>query len=185
MAQPQIPAGTWDIDTSHSNVGFTVRHMMVSKVRGQFRDFSGSITIGDDPLTSTVEATIDLASVDTRDAKRDEHLRAPDFFDVVEHPTMTFRSTTVRPSAGGYELDGELTIKGVTRPITLALEVGGVGTDPWGGTRLGFEATGTISRKDYGMEFNAPLEGGGVLVGDKVTIDLDVEAVLQAAAVAA
>jgi polyisoprenoid-binding protein YceI len=173
-----VPAGVWNIDTSHTTVNFSVRHMMVSKVRGKFATFGGTIVIAEDPTASTLEASVDMASVDTGDAGRDEHLRTSDFFDIQTHPTMTFTSTSITPSGGDYELTGDLTIRGVTRPVTFELEPGGVGTDPWGNTRAGFTATTTINRKDWGLEYNAVLEGGGVLIGEKVTIELDVEATL-------
>ena len=173
-----VPAGVWNIDTSHTTVNFTVRHMMVSKVRGKFATFGGTIVIAEDPTASTLEATVDMASVDTGDAGRDEHLRTSDFFEIQTHPTMTFKSTSITASGGDYELTGDLTIRGVTKPVTFELEVGGVGSDPWGNTRAGFTATTTISRKDWGLEYNALLEGGGVVIGDKVTIELDVEATL-------
>lgn len=185
MSALNIPAGTWQIDPSHSEVGFTVRHMMVSKVRGRFATFSGTVTTADEPLAATVEASVDIASIDTGDAGRDEHLRTADFFDIDNHPTMTFRSTGIAGGGTDYELTGDLTIRGVTRPVTFDLEVGGVGSDLWGGTRAGFTATTQISRKDFGLEWNAALESGGVLVGDKVTIELDVQAVLQTEAVTA
>jgi polyisoprenoid-binding protein YceI len=173
-----VPAGVWNIDTSHTTVNFSVRHMMVSKVRGKFATFGGTIVIAEDPTASTLEASVDMASVDTGDAGRDEHLRTSDFFDIQTHPTMTFTSTSITASGGDYELTGDLTIRGVTRPVTFELELGGVGTDPWGNTRAGFTATTTINRKDWGLEYNAVLEGGGVLIGEKVTIELDVEATL-------
>lgn len=178
MSTIDIPAGTWNLDPSHTIVGFSVRHMMVSKVRGRFTKFSGSITTADDVADSAVEASVEMESVDTGDAARDGHLRTSDFFDVETHPTMTFRSTGVSGAGADYELQGDLTIRGVTEPVTFALEVGGVGKDPFGSTRVGFTATTSISRKDFGLEYNAALESGGVLVGDKVTIELDVEAVL-------
>jgi len=173
-----VPAGVWNIDTSHTTVNFSVRHMMVSKVRGKFATFGGTIVIAEDPTASTLEASVDMASVDTGDAGRDEHLRTSDFFDIQTHPTMTFTSTSITASGGDYELAGNLTIRGVTKPVTFELELGGVGTDPWGNTRAGFTATTTINRKDWGLEYNAVLEGGGVLIGEKVTIELDVEATL-------
>ena len=173
-----VPAGVWNIDTSHTTVNFSVRHMMVSKVRGKFSTFGGTLVIAEDPTASTLEATVDMASVDTGDAGRDEHLRTSDFFDIQTHPTMTFKSTSITASGGEYELIGDLTIRGVTRPVTFELELGGVGVDPWGNTRAGFTATTTINRKDWGLEYNAVLEGGGVLIGEKVTIELDVEATL-------
>lgn len=181
MSTPAIPAGTWHLDPSHTTVGFTVRHVMVSKVRGRFGTFSGVIHTSDDVLESTVEATVEMISVDTGDANRDQHLRTSDFFDVETFPTMTFRSTALAASGDNYELAGDLTIRGVTKPVTFELEVGGIGKDPYGATRLGLEATTNISRKDFGLDYNAALEAGGVLIGDKVTLELDVEAVLQAA----
>ena len=174
-----LPTGTWDLDVAHSHVGFTVRHLMVSKVRGTFQDFSAAIVTADDPLGSTVSATVQMSSIDTGDEGRDGHLRTNDFFDVEHFPTMTFTSTKVTGSGPEFEVTGDLTIKGVTRPVTFDLEVGGVQQDPWGNTKAGFTLTGSINRKDFGMEFNAVLEGGGVLVGEKVTIEIDVEATLQ------
>lgn len=173
-----VPAGTWQLDPSHSSVGFTVRHMMVSKVRGKFADFTAEIHIADDPAGSTVSATVQVASVDTGDAGRDEHLRTNDFFDIAEHPTMTFRSTGLSGSGDRYELAGDLTIKGVSKPVTFDLELGGVAKDPWGNTRTGFTAVTEVSRKDFGLEYNAALETGGVLIGDKVKIELEIEATL-------
>jgi polyisoprenoid-binding protein YceI len=175
-----IPAGTWAIDTAHSTIGFTVRHMMVSKVRGTFKDFTADLVTGENPLDSTVSATVQMASIDTGDDGRDQHLRTNDFFDAENHPTMTFRSTRLEGTGSEYQLHGDLTIRGVTRPVVLELELGGVAKDPWGNTRTGFTATGSINRKDFGVNFNAPLETGGVIVGDKVTIELDIEATLQA-----
>jgi polyisoprenoid-binding protein YceI len=174
-----IPAGTWVIDKSHTTVGFTVRHMMVSKVRGTFRDFDAAITIAENPLESSLRATVQMASIDTGDDGRDQHLRTNDFFDVEHHPEMTFVSTSLTGAGDEYQVTGDLTIKGVTKSVTFDLEVGGVGKDPWGNTRAGFTLTGTINRKDFGVEWNAPLETGGVLVGDKVTIEIDAEATLQ------
>jgi polyisoprenoid-binding protein YceI len=176
---PGYVAGTWAIDPVHSEVGFTVRHMMVSKVRGKFTDFSGQFVTGADPLDSTVTATVQLASIDTGNADRDNHIRSADFFEVDAHPVMTFRSTGVRANGDGYALDGELTLKGVTRPVTLDIELGGFGPDPFGGVRAGFTAVGEIKRSDFGVDFNAVLETGGVVVGDKVTLLLEIEGVLQ------
>jgi polyisoprenoid-binding protein YceI len=178
---PSYIAGTWDIDPVHSDVSFSVRHMMVSKVRGRFGSISGEITTAEDVTKSTVTATIDATSIDTNNEQRDNHIRSADFFDVENHPTWTFTSTAVRVDDGDFFLDGELTIKGVTRPVTLALEVSGFGPDAYGGTRAGFSATNTISRSDFGVDISMPLDGGGVVVGDKVTINLEVEAVLRKA----
>ena len=177
---PGLVTGTWAVDPSHSEVGFTVRHLMVSKVRGSFKTFAGSITIAEDPLASQVEASIDAWSVDTRDENRDNHLRSSDFFEVENYPKLTFVSTAVRPRGHDYVVTGDLTIRGVTRSVDLDLEFNGVSPDPWGGTRAGFSASTEISRADFGIEFNIPMDGGGVVVGDKIKISLEVEAVLQA-----
>ena len=177
---PGYVAGTWTIDPVHSEVGFSVRHMMVRKVRGKFNGFSGAIVTGESPLDSSVTATVDLSSIDTGNPDRDTHLRSADFFDVEQHRTMTYRSTGVRLGDDGYVLDGELTLKGVTRPISLRLEPGGFGPDPYGGSRAGFTASGELRRSDFGVDFNAVLETGGVVVADKVAIHLEIEAVLDA-----
>ncbi|GAC1382042.1 MAG: YceI family protein [Marmoricola sp.] len=168
--------GTWTIDPSHSEVGFTVRHLM-SKVRGQFETFEGSITTTDSLEGTSVEATIDLNSINTRDAQRDGHLRSGDFFDVENNGPMTFKSLTFN----GSKATGELTIKGATNVVELDVEFLGEDKDPWGGTRIGFEASTEINRKDFGIDFNVPLDGGKFLVGDKVNITLAVEAVLNQA----
>jgi polyisoprenoid-binding protein YceI len=175
---PGLAAGTWNIDTAHSEVGFSVRHVMISKVRGSFHTFSGSIVVSDDPLQSTVNAEIDASSVSTGDEQRDNHLRSADFFEIEKHPQWTYASTSVETKGSDFVVHGELTIHGVTKPVDLALEFNGVGPDPWGGTRAGFTAETEISRKDFGLEFNIPLEGGGVVVSDKIKIELEIEAVL-------
>lgn len=176
---PGLVAGTWTIDPTHSEVGFSVRHLMVSKVKGTFKTFQGTVTIADNLEDSSVDATIDAASVDTRDEGRDNHLRSADFFHVDNHPQITFASTSLRPQGRDYVLTGDLTIHGVTRPVDLDLEFNGVSRDPWGGTRSGFSATTEINRSDYGIEFNIPLDGGGVVVGDRIKITLEIESVLQ------
>jgi polyisoprenoid-binding protein YceI len=176
---PGYVAGTWSIDPVHSEVGFTVRHMMVSKVRGKFTAFTGEFVTGPDPLDSSVTATIELSSIDTGNADRDNHIRSADFFEVDAHQIMTYRSTGVRRHGNGYVLDGDLTLKGVTKAVSLDLELGGFGPDPFGGTRAGFTATGEIKRSDFGVDFNAVMETGGVVVGDKVTLLLEIEGVLQ------
>lgn len=168
-------AGTWTIDPSHSEVGFTVRHLM-SKVRGQFEKFEGTLTTGSDVAETKATATIDLNSINTRDAQRDGHLRSADFFDVENTGPMTFDSL----SFNGETATGNLTIKGVSKPVELDVDFLGVETDPWGGQRIGFEATTEINRKDFGIDFNIPLDGGKLLVGDKVQINLEIQAVLQA-----
>jgi polyisoprenoid-binding protein YceI len=175
---PGYVAGTWDIDPVHSEVGFSVRHMMVSKVRGRFTTFSGQLVTGADPADSSVTAEIDLSSINTGNEQRDAHIRSADFFEVETYPTMTYRSTGIRAEDGEYALDGELTLKGVTRRVPLALEVNGFGPDAYGGTRAGFTATGDINRRDFGVNFNAALETGGAVVADKVTLHLEIEAVL-------
>jgi polyisoprenoid-binding protein YceI len=180
----QIPGyvvGTWDIDASHSTVGFSVRHMMVSKVRGYFREFSGEIVTAEDPARSTVTAVVDLGSIDTRQEQRDAHIRSADFFDAENHPQMTFRSIAVRTDGADWAVDGELTIKGNTRPVTLALELNGFGPDAYGGVRAGFSAKTEINRNDFGVDIKMPMDGGGVVVGDKISVELEIEAVLRTA----
>ena len=174
---PGYEAATWNIDAVHSEVGFSVRHMMVSKVRGRFTSFSGQVVTGDDPTASSVNAEIDLASINTGNEQRDEHIRSADFFEVETYPTMTYRSTGVRVEDGEYIVDGELTLKGVTKNVSLNLELNGFGPDPYGGTRAGFTATGDISRSEFNVSFNAPMANGGVVVSDKVTLHLEIEAV--------
>jgi polyisoprenoid-binding protein YceI len=178
LAIPGYVAGTWTIDPVHSDVSFTVRHMVVSKVRGHFDRFSGEIVTGANPLDSRVTAEIDLASINTGNEQRDAHLRSTDFFETDAHPTMTYRSTGVRRDGEDLVVDGELTLKGVTRQVPLRLEIGGFGPDAYGGTRAGFSATAEINRRDFGVNWNAALETGGAVVGDKVTIQLEIEAVL-------
>jgi polyisoprenoid-binding protein YceI len=154
--------------------------MMVSKVRGKFTKFSGELVTADDVLASSVSADIDLASIETGAEQRDGHLRSPDFFDTENHPLMTYRSTGIRYDGDDFIVDGELTLKGVTRSVPLKLEVNGFGPDAYGGTRAGFSATAEINRQDFGVNWNAAMEHGGVVVSDKVTINLEIEAVLQA-----
>ncbi len=174
---PQIQTGTWEIDPSHSAVEFSVRHMMVAKVKGRFTSFRGTIEVGEEAADSRVEATIDLVSVDTNDEKRDAHLRSPEFFDVERYPEMTFISRRVRQDGDHWVVEGDLSVHGVTHPVSLELEPEGVGIDPWGGLRAGFTARTVINRKDFGLDWNVPLDGGGVLVGEKVNVSLEVEAV--------
>ena len=180
----QIPGyvlGTWDIDPVHSTVGFSVRHMMVSKVRGYFRQFSGEIVTAADPAQSTVTATVDMDSIDTRQEQRDAHIKSADFFDVGNHTSMTFRSTLVEPHGDDWKVTGDLTIKGTALPVVLHLELNGFGPDAYGGTRAGFSAKTEISRKAYGVDIDMPMDGGGVVVGDKITVELEIEAVLRTA----
>lgn len=172
-------AGTWRIDPSHSSIGFSVRHLGVAKTRGRFGEFEGTVRVGERPEDSSVEVTIQAASVDTRDAQRDAHLRSDDFFAVETHPTLTYRSTGVRPNGRGWVLDGELTVKGVTRPVPLDVTFEGVAPDPWGGTRAAFSATAEVNREDFGLTWNQALETGGVLVGKTAKIELEVELVKE------
>jgi polyisoprenoid-binding protein YceI len=175
-----LPTGTWNVDPSHSSIAFVARHLMVSKVRGSFSSFSGSISIAEDPLLSTVEATVDAESITTGDESRDNHLRSGDFFDVEAFPTWTLQGTSLRANGDGFVLVADLTIKGVTRSVEFDLDVEGVAVDPWGSTKAGFTAVAEISRKQFGLEWNVALEAGGVLVGDKVKIELDIQAVKAA-----
>jgi polyisoprenoid-binding protein YceI len=177
---PGYLVGTWDIDPVHSDVSFTVRHMMVSKVRGHFGTFSGEIVTGPQVTDSAVTVSIDASSIDTNNDQRDGHIRSADFFAVDEHPTWTYRSTGVRVHGPDLIVDGELTIKGVTRSVPLTVEVGGFGPDAFGGIRAGFSASTTINRNDFGVDISMPLDGGGVVVGEKVQINLEIEAVLRA-----
>jgi polyisoprenoid-binding protein YceI len=168
-----LSAGAWTVDNTHTVIGFTARHLMVTKVRGQFTDYTADINVADPATESTVNVTVQLASIETGTADRDAHLRSADFFDIENHPTMTFTSTKITEDS----LTGDLTIKGITKPVTFDLEFNGVQTDPWGGQRAGFEATADVNRKDWGLEWNVALEGGGVLVSEKIKLALDVELV--------
>ena len=176
----EVPAaGTYTIDPSHTHAGFVVRHLMVSKVRGAFNGVSGTVTVADDINRSTVEVELDPATIDTRDAGRDEHLRSADFFGAEEFPTITFVSTGLRRDGDEWVLDGDLTIKGISRPVRLDVEFLGAANDPWGGSRLGFTASGELDREDWGLTWNQNLETGGVLVGKKVTLEIEAELVRQ------
>jgi polyisoprenoid-binding protein YceI len=171
-----LTAGTWNIDPAHSEVTFVIRHLM-TKVRGSFTEFAGAIQVAESVEASTATAEIQLKSIDTRHADRDAHIRSADILDIDNHPTITFATKGVRAEDGDYLVDGDLTIKTVTRPVTLAVEFNGTAVDPWGGTRTGFTATTSISRKEYGIEFNVPLGGDKALLGDKVDIQLEIQAV--------
>jgi polyisoprenoid-binding protein YceI len=177
----------WNIDVTHSGVSFTIRHMVVSKVRGRFAKFSGALNLDDDDMTrSTIEATIDAASIDTGTPERDAHLRSADFFDVEKFPELRFRGSRIEKlGEDHYRVIGELTIRDVTREVSLDVEAGGQAKDPWGNERVGFVAKATLDRKDFGLKWNQVLEAGGVLVGDRVDIELDVQGVKAAAAQAA
>ena len=170
---PTLTAGTWTVEPMHSEVGFSVRHLGLSKVRGRFNSFRGTLTIGDDATASAVEATVDMASVDTNNADRDGHLLSTDFFNADAHPQMTFRSTTVTADT----LAGDLTINGTTKPVSFDLEFHGVAVDGYDTTRAGFSATTRILRSDFGIDFNAPLGVDGMLIGDKIDIALEIQAV--------
>ena len=176
-----LTAGTWAIDPVHSEVSFVVRHMMVSKVRGRFDKFEGTIVTAEDPLASTVTASVELSSVNTGQEQRDAHIRSEDFFGTEKHTHMTFASTGIRVEGDHFLLDGDFTLKAVTKPVTFKLEVSGFGPDAYGGTRCGFSATTEINRMDYGVSFNGPIPGvpQGVAVSEKVTLNLEIEGVLQ------
>jgi len=171
-----LTAGTWAIDPTHSEVGFVARHLMVTKVRGSFTDVTGTVQVGQDIGDSVANVTIKTASVSTGTADRDTHLRSADFFDVDTYPEITFVST----SYDGDTLTGDLTIKGVTKPVTLDVEFNGVATDPWGNDKAAFEATGELNRTDWGLTWNANLEKGGVLVSEKIKLVIDVQLAKQA-----
>ncbi|HEU5472878.1 MAG TPA: YceI family protein [Actinophytocola sp.] len=175
---PDYTAGTWDFDPAHSYVGFVVRHLVVTKVRGRFEDVDGHIVTAENPLDSSVEVAIDLNSVNTNNETRDNHLRSADFFEVEKFPKMTFRSTGLRQAGDEFVLDGELTIKDVTRPVPLAFELNGFSADPWGGTRIGLSAKGEINRKDFNVNFEG-VNNGLAVVADKIELVIDVEATLR------
>ncbi|MFD1814449.1 YceI family protein [Rhodococcus gannanensis] len=179
IALPTLTAGTWAIDTTHSTVGFSVRHLMVSKVRGTFNDFSGAITVAEDG-TPSVNAEIQVASIDTKNEQRDGHIKSADFFDAEQFPTATFVSTAVNPKGDDFVLTGDFTLRGVTKQVELNLEFNGVNPGMGHGAVAGFEATTVLNRKDFGISIEMPLEGGGAVVGDKITITLEIEALLQA-----
>jgi polyisoprenoid-binding protein YceI len=175
---PGYVAGTYTIDPGHSDVAFTVRHRMVSTVRGHFTRFQGELALAPDPLASSVTAIIELSSIDTNNPQRDDDLRSANFFETDTYPTMTFRSTGIRHSEDGFDVDGELSLHGVTRPVTLALDVNGFTRDPYGGTRAGFSATTELNRGDFGISTNIPMDGGGVVIGDRIQVFIEIEAVL-------
>jgi polyisoprenoid-binding protein YceI len=171
-------ADTWQIDPGHSTVGFTVRHMTISSVRGQFDKFTGTITAkGNDPASVSIDVTIDTTSIDTRSSDRDADLKSANFLDVAKYPTMTFKSKKIEAAGPGkYNVVGDLTLHGVTKEVTLEVEPTAPITDPWGNTRAGASATTKISRKDFGLTWNKVIEAGGAVVGDEVTVSIDVEA---------
>ena len=177
---PGYKAGTWVLDPAHSEVTFSVRHMMISKVRGEFGLKSATIEAPANPLEAKVTASVDAASISTGDQNRDNHLRSADFFDVETYPTIDFVSTGVRYEGGDFLVDGDLTMHGVTKPVTFELEFGGFGTDPYGNYKAGATAKTVVNREDFGLTWNAALESGGVLVGKDVTITLDLQGSVEA-----
>ena len=175
-----VPAtGTWMIDPTHTTIAAVARHLMVTKVRGHFGSFSGSITVAEKPEDSTVEITMDTASISTGTEDRDNHLRSADFLNVEEHPTLTFRSTSVEPDGDRWKLTGDLTIRDITKPIVLNLEFLGVANDPWGNAKAAFEASAELERKNWDLTWNVPLAQGGVLVSDKFKIEIEAQATLS------
>ena len=175
-----IAAGTYTIDAAHSTIGFVARHAMVTKVRGSFTEFEGKAVVADNLADSSAEVTIKVASVDTRNAQRDGHLRTNDFFDAETFPEISFVTTSVVPEGTALKTTGDLTIKGKTLPVTIDFEYTGSATDPFGNERVGFEGSVVVNRKDWGVSFNAPLEAGGVLVSEKVTLEFDISAIKSA-----
>jgi polyisoprenoid-binding protein YceI len=180
---PTTLSGDYALDTAHSRIGFVARHAMVTKVRGLFKDFEGQIHIdAEDPTRSSAEVTIQVASIDSQQADRDNHLRTSDFFDVEHFATMSFKSTSVEVvGTGTYRLSGDLTIRGTTRPVSIDLEFTGQVKDPFGFSRVGFEGSVVVNRRDWGLGWNMPIDTGGLLVSEKVTIELDIAAVRPAA----
>jgi polyisoprenoid-binding protein YceI len=178
MTDLSAVTGTWDLDVAHTRLGFSAKHAMVTTVRGAFEQFEGSVTLdGEDPAASSAQVTIQAASFASGNEQRDGHVRGADFLDVENHPTLTFRSTQVRRDGDDFVLVGDLTVRGTSRPVEITVELEGVEKDPWGNQRIGFTGETTISRKDFGLTWNVPLDGGGILVSDKVKITLDVSAV--------
>ena len=177
---PGYKAGTWTIDPTHSEVGFSIRHLMISKVKGKFEQFDATFVTTENPLETSVTASATVASINTNEANRDGHLRTGDFFDAETYPTIDFVSTGVRLVKGDYLVDGNLTIKGITKPVTFDFEFGGFGGDPYGNYKFGATATTDVARADFGLSYNAALETGGMLLGDKVTITLELQGALQA-----
>ncbi len=178
----QIPTGTYTIDPTHSRVGFVARHAMVTKVRGSFNEFEGTGSFdAADPTAAQLQLTITAASIDTRNADRDAHLRSNDFFDMETYPEIHFVSTAVEQTSDDeYQVTGDLTIKGVTKPVTIEFEYSGTAVDPYGNTRIGLDGKTTVNRKDWGVNWNAALDAGGVLVGEKVTLEFEVSAIRTA-----
>lgn len=178
--RPDYRVGTWKLDPAHSEISFSVRHLAISKVRGVFEDFDVTVVTAEDPADSTVEATIEVASVNTKQAQRDAHLRTSDFFLADEHPRITFHSTGLTVDGDDFTLVGDLTMRGVTRPVELHGEFGGIATDGYGQTKAAASASTVINRHDFGVSWNAPIEAGGVTLGDDVTVQIDLQVALQA-----
>jgi len=178
---PGYVTGTWTLDPAHTYIGFTVKHMMVARVRGRFTEFEGTIVTAPDPLASTATVTIQATSIDTNQEFRDNHIRSADFFDAANHPTISFALRGLRPEGDGFAVDGELTMRGVTKPITLSAELPAIGPNGQGGTKAGFSMTGEIDRHEWGVSYDGPIPGGGSVIGSKVQLVLDVEADLQEA----
>ena len=173
---PNVGTTTWNIDPAHTQAEFSVKHLMIATVRGHFGNVTGTVSMqNDDPMTASVKVSIDAKSIDTRDEKRDAHLRSPDFFNVEQYPTLEFRSTRVERGGNGLLVLGDLTIAGVTKPVTLDVEDEGRARDPWGNEKAAFRATTKIKRSDYGLTWNVALEAGGVLVGDDIKISIDAQ----------
>jgi polyisoprenoid-binding protein YceI len=172
--------GTYVLDKTHTTIGFVARHLVVTKVRGQFDEFEGALVIAETPGSSSVSVSVDVGSIDTHEKSRDDHLRSADFFEHDKHPQMTFRSTSITAHGAEWKVVGDLTIRGVTRPLTLDVEFNGATNDPWGGTRLGISAHGEVVREDFGVSFGGVLDNGGAIVGSRVKIEIESELILQA-----
>lgn len=175
---PGYHAGTWDFDPAHTDIGFVVRHLVVTKVRGRFSEVKGTIVTAENPLESSVDITVGLDSITTHNETRDDHLRSADFFEVETYPELTYQASGVRPEGENFVLDGELTLKGVTRVVPLTFELNGFSADPWGGTRAGFSATAQLNRKDFNVNFEG-VQNGLAVVADKIEIHIEIEAVLR------
>jgi polyisoprenoid-binding protein YceI len=173
-----VPTGTWNVDTAHSKVGFSVKHLGIATVRGQFGEFEGTLELSEDLSSAKAYGRVKAASIDTSEPQRDEHLRSPDFFDAEQYPELTFKSTRIEPvDEGSYRIIGELTMHGITHELVLDAVIDGTETDPWGNERVGLEIVGELSRGEYGMKFNQALGSGNVVVSDKVKLALDISAV--------
>lgn len=175
-----VPTGTWSVDPSHSTVGFSVKHLGIATVRGKFEEFEGTLEVGEDLASARAVGTVQASSINTNDAGRDEHLRSADFFGVEANPELRFESTAIKPlDDDTFEVEGDLSMNGVTNPVTLTVVVQGTETDPWGNERVGLEVVGQINRSDWNMSFNQALGSGNLLVGEKVKLELDISAVKQ------